>query len=61
MSKLYYQGHGSYRFTTNDGCVIYIDPYAGDGYDLPAYLILVTHDHSDHNQVQLVAQKRIAA
>jgi L-ascorbate metabolism protein UlaG (beta-lactamase superfamily) len=57
MSKLYYQGHGSYRFTTNDGRVIYFDPYAGDGYDLPADLILVTHDHGDHNQVQLVSQK----
>jgi L-ascorbate metabolism protein UlaG (beta-lactamase superfamily) len=57
MSKLYYQGHGSYRFTTNDGRVIYFDPFAGDGYDLSADLILVTHDHGDHNQVQLVTQK----
>jgi L-ascorbate metabolism protein UlaG (beta-lactamase superfamily) len=57
MSKLYYQGHGSYRFTTNDGRIIYFDPFAGDGYDLPADLILVTHDHGDHNQVQLVTQK----
>ncbi|GHV31947.1 hypothetical protein FACS1894167_14720 [Synergistales bacterium] len=57
MAKLYYQGHGSYRFTLNDNRVIYFDPYAGDGYDLPADLILVTHDHGDHNQIQLVAQK----
>jgi L-ascorbate metabolism protein UlaG (beta-lactamase superfamily) len=57
MAKLYYQGHGSYRLTTNDDRVIYFDPYAGDGYDLPADLILVTHDHGDHNQVQLVSQK----
>ena len=30
MAKLFYQGHGSYRITSNDGRVIYIDPYAGD-------------------------------
>jgi L-ascorbate metabolism protein UlaG (beta-lactamase superfamily) len=57
MSKLYYQGHGSYRFTTNDNRVIYIDPFAGDGYDLPASIILVTHGHSDHNNISLITQK----
>ena len=43
MSTLTYQGHGSYRLQTNGGQVIYIDPYAGEGYDVPADLILVTH------------------
>ena len=57
MAKLYYQGHGSYRITTEDGKVIYIDPYVGDGYDLPADLILVTHQHADHNQVELCTKK----
>jgi L-ascorbate metabolism protein UlaG (beta-lactamase superfamily) len=57
MPKLYYQGHGSYRITADDRRVIYVDPYAGDGYDLPADVILVTHGHGDHNQVQLVTQK----
>lgn len=57
MSKLLYQGHGSYRLTSNNGFVIYIDPYAGEGYDIPADVILVTHQHGDHNQVGLVAQK----
>ena len=56
MAKLYYQGHGSYRITSGDGRVIYIDPYAGDGYDLPADLILVTHQHGDHNQIKLCTQ-----
>jgi L-ascorbate metabolism protein UlaG (beta-lactamase superfamily) len=55
--RLYYQGHGSYRITTLDGYVIYVDPFAGDGYDLPADLILVTHDHPDHNKVDLPARK----
>lgn len=57
MSKFLYQGHGSLRFTTNDGVVFYVDPYVGEGYNLPADLILVTHEHSDHNQIQLVTQK----
>jgi len=57
MPKLYYQGHGSYRITADDGRVLYIDPFAGDGYDKPADVILVTHGHSDHSQIQLVTQK----
>jgi L-ascorbate metabolism protein UlaG (beta-lactamase superfamily) len=57
MPKLYYQGHGSYRITSGDGRAIYVDPYAGDGYDLPADIILVTHQHPDHNKVELCAQK----
>jgi len=57
MAKLYYQGHGSFRITAKDGTVIFVDPYTGDGYDVPADLILVTHQHSDHNRVDLVTQK----
>jgi len=57
MTKLLYQGHGSYRITSKDGVVIYVDPYAGTGYDVPADIILVTHEHGDHNQIQLPARK----
>jgi len=57
MPKLFYQGHGSFRLTANDGRIIYVDPFAGEGYDLPADIILVSHQHGDHNQVQLCAQK----
>lgn len=46
---LVYQGQASIRIVTGEGKVIYIDPYAGDGYDLPADLILITHAHFDHN------------
>jgi len=58
MAQLYYQGHGSYRITGKNGMVVYIDPYAGGGYDLPADLILVSHEHGDHNNVTLVKQKQ---
>jgi len=58
MAKLYYQGHGSFRITLADGRVMYIDPNAGGGYDLPADFILVTHQHSDHNQIKKCVQKK---
>ena len=57
MSKLLYQGHGSYRLTASDGRVVYVDPYAGTGYDVPADIILVTHQHGDHNKTELCAKK----
>ena len=55
--KLLYQGHGSLRIVTKEGKVIYIDPYAGEGYDLPADLILVTHGHQDHTAVKLIRNR----
>ena len=56
--KLLYQGHGSLRIVTGEGKVIYIDPYAGEGYDLPADLILVTHGHQDHTAVDLIKNRK---
>ncbi len=56
MAELLYQGHGSLRMTTESGKVIYIDPFAGKGYDVPADLILVTHQHHDHNCIGLPAK-----
>lgn len=57
MPRLLYQGHGSFRLTAADGKIIYVDPYAGEGYDKPADLILVTHGHGDHNKTGLCAKK----
>ena len=57
MTKLLYQGHASCRITSKSGYVIYVDPYAGKGYDVPADLILVTHEHYDHNAVSIVTKK----
>ena len=48
MTKMLYQGHGSYRLSADDGTVIYVDPALGEGYDVPADLIIVTHEHPDH-------------
>ncbi len=55
--RLLYQGHGSLRIVTSEGKVIYIDPYAGEGYDLPADLILITHGHQDHTAVKLIKKR----
>jgi len=57
MPTLYYQGHASFRLVSDKGTVVYVDPFAGDGYDREADLVLVTHDHGDHNCVGLVKRK----
>jgi L-ascorbate metabolism protein UlaG (beta-lactamase superfamily) len=57
MAKLLFQGHGSFRIISQDDIVIYVDPYAGKGYDVPADIIIVTHQHGDHNQIGLVTKK----
>ena len=58
MATLVYQGHGSLRFTTAAGHTVYVDPFMspeGQGssatYDVPADLVLVTHQHYDHTAV----------
>jgi L-ascorbate metabolism protein UlaG (beta-lactamase superfamily) len=58
VAKLLYQGHASIRITAEDGTVVYVDPYAGEGYDLPADLILVSHQHNDHNRTDLPSRNK---
>ena len=57
MAKILYQGHGSLRLESAGGIVVYIDPYAGAGYEDPADIILVTHQHMDHNCIEKPARK----
>ena len=57
QSYLLYQGHGSIRIVTKEGRAVYIDPYSGSGYDLPADLILITHAHTDHNRIKKITSR----
>ena len=54
MPKLFYQGHASFRLTTDSGKVVFIDPFCGVGYKTPADLVLITHEHYDHNNTELI-------
>ncbi len=56
--EMHFIGHGSLMFKV-DGTVIYIDPVSTSGnYDfLPkADIILVTHEHSDHLDAELIGK-----
>ncbi|MBO6168777.1 MAG: MBL fold metallo-hydrolase [Bacteroidales bacterium] len=55
--ELLYMGQASIRIVTETGRVIYIDPFAGSQYNLAADLILVTHEHYDHNKVSLIGKR----
>lgn len=57
MPKLLYQGHGSFRLESDEGRIVFVDPYKGRGYDAPADLILVTHNHTDHNRIGRCVRK----
>jgi L-ascorbate metabolism protein UlaG (beta-lactamase superfamily) len=49
-------GHASMKIKTSEGVVIYIDPYYQGDYSEKADIILVSHEHSDHNKVDLCQQ-----
>ena len=57
MAEILYQGHASFRIITGSKLVIYVDPYAGEGYDVPADIVCITHKHFDHNAPELVPMK----
>jgi len=54
---MFYLGHASVKIKTSDSRIIYIDPYAGSAYADSADIVLITHQHSDHNQLNLVRRK----
>lgn len=54
--ELFFLGRASVRILLPSGKTLYIDPAEGDksGYSIPADYVLVTHQHSDHNNVDLL-------
>lgn len=55
--RIKYMGQGTVRIITEDNKVIYVDPFAGDDYNMPADLILQTHDHFDHSAIDKVVNR----
>jgi L-ascorbate metabolism protein UlaG (beta-lactamase superfamily) len=55
---LTYIGHAHLMIVTAEGTVLYVDPIkiSGYTYERKADIILVSHEHDDHNQVKLVPQ-----
>ncbi|RPI00606.1 MAG: hypothetical protein EHM64_16925, partial [Ignavibacteriae bacterium] len=53
---LKYNGTAFVKIKTSDGKTIYIDPYAVTETD-SADIVLITHEHSDHNEITRVTQK----
>lgn len=55
--SLTYIGHAFVEVKTSDGIVIYIDPYAVNAFADSADIVLITHEHGDHNELSRVKQK----
>jgi hypothetical protein len=57
--SLTFIGHASVKIRTAGGKTVYIDPYAGTAADYAdsADVLLVTHQHGDHNATGLVKKK----
>jgi L-ascorbate metabolism protein UlaG (beta-lactamase superfamily) len=55
--SLKYIGHSFVKIKTLDGKVIYIDPFNVNEFADSADVILVTHEHSDHNDLTRVKPK----
>jgi L-ascorbate metabolism protein UlaG (beta-lactamase superfamily) len=49
-------GQSSIKIKTTNGTVIYVDPYYQGDYSEKADIILVSHEHSDHNKIDLCTQ-----
>lgn len=55
--SLHFIGHASVKIKTAAGKIIYIDPFQPGDYADSADVVLITHQHADHNRLNLVRQK----
>ncbi len=56
-AELTYFGHASMKLTTPEGKIIYIDPFFDGDYSAAADLILETHSHYDHSQLDMIKNR----
>jgi len=54
---LKYNGHSFVKIKTSESKVLYIDPFEVNDYSDSADIVLITHEHSDHNDLSRVRQK----
>ena len=56
--KIQYFGHSCFKLTESTGFSVLTDPFSGIGYELPkgqtANVVTVSHNHYDHNNVEVV-------
>ena len=55
--SLKYITHSFVKIKTKEGKVIYIDPYSVNDFTDSADVVLITHEHTDHNEIGRVRQK----
>ncbi|MEJ2055039.1 MAG: MBL fold metallo-hydrolase [Calditrichaceae bacterium] len=54
---LKYNGHSFIKLKSTDNKVIYIDPYNVNDFSDSADVVLITHNHSDHNELSRIRQR----
>lgn len=57
QDSLTYYGHAFVKIKTVQGMVIYIDPFYVNAFTDSADVVLITHEHSDHNEIHRVRLK----
>lgn len=58
LDSMLYIGHATVKIKTAQKQVIYIDPYQSGNYSDSADVVLITHQHADHNNLSLVMRKK---
>ena len=54
MANVTFLGHASLKFKTDNGTVIYVDPFFKGDYSEQCNILLITHGHHDHMGIDKV-------